>query len=143
MMGRFHQPLFFIFIAMKKLGLIGGTSWVSAIDYYALINQGINARLGGLQFAECLIYSFNFADIKRNFDHEDWDKTLAMITAAGLNQKSGGAEALVLCANTMHQVAEKVALGVGLPVIHIAEATAIEIRKLNIRRVGLLGRKYH
>ena len=87
---------------MKILGLIGGISWISTVDYYRFINQGVNEELGGLNFAECLIHSFNYADIKKNNDANDWDKTLEMITAASLNLQNSGAEAIVLCANTMH-----------------------------------------
>jgi aspartate racemase len=127
---------------MKILGLIGGISWVSTIDYYKLINQGINARLGGLEFAECMIYSFNYGDIKRNNDSENWDSTLQMLTKAGLGMKAAGAEAIVLCANTMHLVADKVEQNVQLPVIHIATVTADAIRKAGLNKVGLLGTKF-
>jgi aspartate racemase len=91
---------------MRKIGLIGGISWVSTVDYYKFINTGINERLGGLNFAECIIYSFNYADIKKNNDSNDWEKTLDMITKASLHLKEAGAEAIVLCANTMHLIAD-------------------------------------
>jgi len=127
---------------MKILGLIGGISWVSTVDYYKFINQGVNEKLGGLNFAECLIHSFNYADIKRNNDANDWDKTLEMITKASLNLKYGGAEAIVLCANTMHLIADRLAQNIQLPVIHIASATADAITKAGIKNVGLLGTKF-
>ena len=127
---------------MKILGLIGGTSWVSTQDYYKLINEGINEKLGELNFAECMIYSFNYADIKRNNDANDWGKTLAMITAASLNLKHSGAEAIVLCANTMHLIADEVEQNIQLPVIHIASATANAITESGIKKVGLLGTKF-
>jgi aspartate racemase len=127
---------------MKTLGLIGGISWVSTIDYYKLINEGINAKLGGLNFSQCIIYSFNYADIKKNNDANDWDSTLKMITEASLNLKNSGAQAIVLCANTMHLIADKLEQNVGLPVIHIASVTAAAIKSKNITRVGLLGTKF-
>ena len=127
---------------MKILGLIGGISWVSTIDYYKLINQGINEKLGGLNFAECLVYSFNYADIKRNNDADDWDKTLEMITTASLSLKAGGAEAIVLCANTMHLIADRLEQNVQLPVIHIATETAKAIENAGIKKIGLLGTKF-
>src|ERR1700748_3199830 len=105
---------------MKKLGLIGGISWVSTLDYYRMINQGINEKLGGLNFAECMIYSFNYADIKRNNDANNWQSTLNMITKASLGMKHSGAEAIVLCANTMHKIADELEANIGLPVIHPA-----------------------
>lgn len=127
---------------MKILGLIGGISWVSTIDYYRMINQGINKRLGNLNFAECMLHSFNYQDIKRNNDAEDWDATLKMLTKAGLNMKNGDAEAIVLCANTMHMVADQLQQNLQLPVIHIATATADAITAKGLKKVGLLGTKF-
>lgn len=127
---------------MKTLGLIGGISWVSTIDYYKLINEGINAKLGGLNFSQCIIYSFNYADIKKNNDANDWDSTLKMIADASQHLKNSGAAAIVLCANTMHVIAEELEQKIGLPVIHIATATATAIKNKNISKVGLLGTKF-
>jgi len=127
---------------MKILGLIGGISWVSTVDYYKLINQGINEKLGGLEFAECMIYSFNYGDIKRNNDTENWDGTLQMLTKAGLGMKAAGAEAIVLCANTMHLIADRLEQNIQLPVIHIATVTAEAIKKADLDKVGLLGTKF-
>jgi len=127
---------------MKILGLIGGISWVSTLDYYKLINEGINEKLGGLNFAECMIYSFNYADIKRNNDANDWDKTLEMITKASLTMKNGGAEAIVLCANTMHLIADKLEENIQIPVIYIASATANAIKQKGITKVGMLGTRF-
>ena len=127
---------------MKILGLIGGISWVSTVDYYRLINQGINKKLGDLEFAELMIYSFNYGDIKRNNDAEDWDKTLSMITKASLNMKNSGAKAIVLCANTMHLIADRLQENIQLPVIHIATVTADAIMAKGLKKVGLLGTKF-
>ncbi|MBN9298346.1 MAG: aspartate/glutamate racemase family protein [Filimonas sp.] len=127
---------------MKKIGLVGGFSWVSTLDYYRYINEGVNAKLGGVNAAECLIYSFNYADIKRNNDANAWDKTTTMLSEAGIHLKNGGAEALLLCANTMHLIADKVAAHTGLPVIHIAEETAKVIGQRGLKKVALLGTKF-
>ena len=127
---------------MKKIGLIGGISWVSTADYYKYINEGINEKLGDLNYAECIIYSFNYSDIKKNNDANDWDKTLEMISDASLGLKASGAEAIVLCANTMHLIADKLQERVKLPIIHIASATAVEVKKQNLKKVGLLGTKF-
>jgi len=127
---------------MKKLRIIGGISWVSTAEYYRLINEGVNERLGGLNFAQCLIHSFNYADIKKNNDANDWDATFAMTYEASLNLKNGGAEAIVLCANTMHLIADRLEEKLKLPLIHIARATATDIKKKHIRKVGLLGTKF-
>ncbi|HEY6503404.1 MAG TPA: aspartate/glutamate racemase family protein [Chitinophagaceae bacterium] len=127
---------------MKTLGLIGGMSWVSTIDYYKLINEGINERLGGLNFSQCIIYSFNYADIKRNNDANDWEANLKMVSEAGEQLKNAGAKAILLCANTMHLVAEKAEAKIGLPIVHIAVATAAAISKMGLKKVGLLGTKF-
>lgn len=127
---------------MKKIGLIGGISWVSTTDYYKLINLGINEKLGGLNFSECLVYSFNYADIKKNNDNNDWDSTYEMLLKGCEFLQSGGAEAIVLCANTMHLIADRLQGSVDVPVIHIAVETAAEIQKQNLKKVGLLGTRF-
>lgn len=127
---------------MRKIGLIGGISWVSTADYYRLINEGINERMGGLNFSECLVYSFNYADIKKNNDANDWDSTFSMLLKGCEFLKSGGAEAIVLCANTMHLIADRLQEAINIPMIHIAEATALEIQKKEIKKVALLGTKF-
>jgi len=127
---------------MKILGLIGGISWVSTLDYYKLINLGINEQLGDLNFAECMIYSFNYQDIKNNNDSGNWDKTLQMLTRAATGMKNGGAEGIVLCANTMHKIADALEQNVQLPVIHIAKVTAEAIAEQGLYKIGLLGTKF-
>jgi len=127
---------------MKIIGLIGGISWVSTADYYKLINEGINEKMGGLNFSECLIYSFNYAEIKKNNDANDWDCTFEMLFKGCQFLKSGGAEAIVLCANTMHLIADKLEAAIDLPVIHIATETVLEIEKQNLKKVALLGTKF-
>jgi aspartate racemase len=135
-----HQIISFVF--MKTLGLVGGISWVSTAEYYKLINEGINEQLGGLNFAQCIIHSFNYADIKRNNDTNNWDSTLNMLTGAALNLKQSGAEAILLCANTMHLVADELAQNIQMPLIHIATETANEIVSKGLKAVGLLGTKF-
>ena len=127
---------------MKTIGLIGGVSWVSTADYYSYINKGINNQLGGLNFAQCIIHSFNYADIVKNNEGENWNATLSMVTQAALNLQKSGAEAIVLCANTMHMIADELVKNIQIPVIHIATATATEISKQGLNKVGLLGTRF-
>jgi aspartate racemase len=127
---------------MKTLGLIGGTSWISTIDYYRYINQGINDQLGGINAARLLLHSFNYADIVKLLAMNDWGKITEMIVEAGINLRDSGAESIILCANTMHQVADEVEQQIGLPVINIATATAIKINEQKLNKVGLLGTKF-
>ncbi len=127
---------------MKTLGLIGGISWISTADYYKFINEGINEKLGGLNFSKCIIYSFNYADIKKNNDNNDWESTFKMLSEACEHLKQSGAEAIILCANTMHLLADRIQQKINLPVIHIAIETAKEIKKSNLAKVALLGTKF-
>ena len=123
---------------MKKVGLVGGTSWVSTMDYYKFINEGINKKLGGLQFAECLIYSLNFADIQE----KTWPNSYELLLNACLSLQKNGVDAIVLCANTAHMHADKIEKEIGLPLIHIGTETAKAITQEKITNVGLLGTSF-
>lgn len=127
---------------MKTLGLIGGTSWVSTMDYYKLINEGINEKLGGSEFARCIIYSLNYGDIIRNNKKDDWDANLKLIAEGAKVLEGGGTKGIILCANTMHLIADRLQPLINIPIIHIATATAAEIKKKNISKVALLGTKF-
>jgi len=140
--GHFNLYFYSKAIFMKTIGLIGGISWVSTQDYYRYLNEGINARLGGLSFARCIIHSFNYADIKKNNDNNDWDQTFTMIREACLQMEAAGAEAILLCANTMHMLADELRQQLQVPLIHIAEVTAAAIRERGLHKVGLLGTKF-
>lgn len=124
---------------MKTLGLIGGMSWVSTIDYYRLINEGVNHRLGGSQYARCVIHSFNFGDIEELNARQDWDAYLELVTDAAEGLVRAGAEGLVLCANTAHVVADRLALRLSIPLIHIADPTASAVERAGVATVALLG----
>ena len=126
---------------MKKLGLVGGLSWVSTLDYYRYINEGVNRRLGGLNFAECIIYSLNFNDVQKN-GWDNWDETFQLLSAACKGLKNAGADAIVLCANTAHAVAGRLESRIQLPLVHIATATADVVNRQGLKRIGLLGTKY-
>lgn len=127
---------------MKTLGLIGGISWLSTAEYYRLINEGINARLGGLNYARCIIHSLNFADVAEINKRQDWDAAFNLLGDVAMHLKRSGAEGLVICANTMHVIADRLEARIGIPLIHIADATALEIRRAGIERVSLLGTRY-
>lgn len=128
---------------MKVLGLIGGISWVSTVEYYQLLNQEINKHLGGNNFVECIIYSLNFQKIRDHRDNDnDWESITKMIVAASKHLENGGAKALVLCANTSHYIADDIAKEISIPIIHIATETAREINRKKLKKVGLLGTKF-
>lgn len=127
---------------MKTIGLIGGTSWVSTMDYYKYINEGINQELGGSQFSQCVIYSFNYNDILEHNAAQDWDGLYAMLLDAAQKLIAAGVEAIALCANTTHMHAERLQSTISVPIIHIAVATGNAILKKGLTKVGLLGTKF-
>ncbi|MES2890407.1 MAG: aspartate/glutamate racemase family protein [Bacteroidota bacterium] len=127
---------------MRTIGMIGGTSWFSTIDYYRVINQQMNDRLGGNASAKILLYSVNFEEIAVLSRQEDWEAVGEILLIAARNLELAGAQCLLLCANTMHLCAEKVQAGIGIPVIHIADIVVKNIQELGIDRVLLLGTKY-
>lgn len=123
---------------MKKVGLIGGISWVSTMDYYKFINEGVNAKLGGLNFAECIIYSLNFGDIQA----KSWDHSFELLLDACESLKKSGVDSIILCANTAHLFAEQLQEKINLSIIHIAVETAKAVNKAGFKKVGLLGTKF-
>ena len=125
---------------MKTIGLIGGTGWASTVEYYTLLNQEINRRLGGHQFARCVIYSLNFHDVIEMMESEQ--SVLPLLKDAADRLMAAGADCLLLCANTMHQYADELKSHISKPVLHIAVETADVIKKMQISRVGLIGTKY-
>ncbi|HRN46759.1 MAG TPA: aspartate/glutamate racemase family protein [Niabella sp.] len=127
---------------MQILGLIGGFSWVSTVEYYKFINQGVNDQLGGLEFPQCIIYSFNYAEIKKYNNSNNWETTFQLVVKACNDLKACGVTGIILCANTMHLIADRLEKETGLPVIHIASATATAIERKELKKVALLGTKF-
>lgn len=127
---------------MKKIGLVGGISWTSTLDYYRFINEETNKRLGHLNFAECIIYSVNFENFSTYNADYNWEGTFQLLSNAASRLKDAGAEVILLGANTAHIVAERVAQKVDLPLIDIRVATANAIHKRQLKKVGLLGTVY-
>ena len=124
---------------MKTIGLIGGMSWESTQYYYRLINQGIRQRMGGLHSAQILLYSVDFAPIEALQEAGDWESAANILSQAARSLESGGAEFFLICTNTMHKVAHEVERSVTIPLLHIADATAITLLADNVSRIGLLG----
>jgi len=126
---------------MKMLGLVGGLSWISTIDYYRQISLGFNEEFGKSNFGKCIIYSLNYQEAIDNNARGDFEATYQMVQDAAINLKFAGATAIVLCANTLYMFADRLEETVKLPVIHIAKATANEINKQGLKKIGLLGTK--
>ncbi|MGG3890824.1 aspartate/glutamate racemase family protein [Metabacillus fastidiosus] len=127
---------------MKIIGLIGGMSWESSVEYYRIINEEVKNKLRGLHSAKCLLYSVNFAEIERCQSEGNWKKAGELLGEAALSLEKGGADFVVICTNTMHKVINDIKTKINIPILHIADATANEIKKQGINLVGLLGTKY-
>ena len=127
---------------LRTLGVIGGMSWASTASYYRLLNEGVQARLGGLHSARLLVHSVDFADIEALQTCGDWHAAGQLLGDAAAGLARAGADCLLIATNTMHKVADAVTAASGLPLIHIADATVVAIRAAGLGRVGLLGTRY-
>ena len=127
---------------MKTIGMIGGMSWESTITYYKLINEAVKETLGGLHSARCLLYSVDFHEIEECQAKGEWEKSGSILAGAASNLEKAGADFIIICTNTMHKVANQIQSSISIPILHIAEATADELLKNNIKKAALLGTKY-
>ena len=127
---------------MKTIGLIGGMSWESSLEYYRIINETVKELLGSSHSAKSIMFSYDFNEIEALQNEGDWEKlTTSMIKIAKKLEKFG-AELIVICTNTMHKVADEMQRNLSIPIIHIADATAEKIQEQNLQKVGLLGTKF-
>lgn len=127
---------------IKTIGLLGGMSWESSIEYYRIINQEVNLRLGGVHSARTLMASFDFADIEALQQAGEWDRLTGIMIKAAQNLENAGADCLVICTNTMHRMAAAVQAAIKIPLIHIADATAAAIHARGLQTLGLLGTRF-
>ncbi|MBV7318146.1 aspartate/glutamate racemase family protein [Bacillus halotolerans] len=127
---------------MKTIGLIGGMSWESSAEYYRIINEEIKKKLGGLHSAKCLLYSVDFKEIEHYQSVGAWDKAGEALGEVARSLEKAGADFIVICTNTMHKVLGYIQEMITIPILHIADATAEQIIRQDIRSVGLLGTKY-
>lgn len=127
---------------MKTIGLIGGMSWESTVTYYQVINRVVAERLGGLHSARIVLYSVDFDEIERCQSSGAWDRSAQILAEAARALERAGADMVLICTNTMHKVAGEVASAVSIPLLHIADMTADELERENIKTVGLLGTRY-
>lgn len=127
---------------MKTIGLIGGMSWESSLEYYRIINETVKERLGGLHSAKCVLYSVDFAKIEEMQHAGCWEEAAQKMVEVGRSLERAGADFLVLCTNTMHKLASEIEAGVNIPLLHIADATADAIKAAGFSKVGLLGTRF-
>jgi aspartate racemase len=124
---------------MKTVGLLGGMSWESTVDYYRAINEGVKKALGGLHSAKIVMYSVDFEPIEKMQNQGDWEGAARMLSEAAQKIESAGADFLLICTNTMHKVAPQIEKAISIPLIHIADATAEVLVNRGVNRVGFLG----
>jgi aspartate racemase len=127
---------------MKTIGLIGGMSWESSLEYYRIINERAKARLGGFHSAKNVMYSVDFAEIETLQHQGKWPETAQILSHAARSVEAAGADFIVLCTNTMHKVAAEIESAVRIPLLHIADATAREVSSRGLKRIGLLGTRF-
>ncbi len=127
---------------MKTIGMIGGMSWESSLEYYRILNERVAKRLGGMHSAKSLMISVDFAEIETLQREGRWDEATQMMVEAAQSLQLGGADFIVICTNTMHKMAEEVAASVSIPLLHIADATAEQIVAHRLKRIGLLGTRF-
>ncbi len=127
---------------MKVIGLIGGMSWESSLEYYRIINEQVKERLGGLHSAKSLMYSVEFDEIEKLQHQGNWKEATKIMVDAAKRLEKGGADFVVLCTNTMHKMAEDIQKNIKIPFLHIADATAEKIVAKKIKKIGLLGTRF-
>lgn len=127
---------------MKTIGLIGGMSWESTLEYYRILNETVKSRLGGLHSAKCLLYSVDFSEVEVLQREGRWEEAGQLMADAAQRLERGGADFIVLCTNTMHKLCPQIEAAVKIPLLHIADATAAAVKAAGLWRVGLLGTRF-
>jgi aspartate racemase len=127
---------------VKVIGLIGGMSWNSSLEYYRLINELVSRKLGGLHSARLVLYSLDFEEIERAQQESRWEDAADILAKAAMALKQAGADFLLICTNTMHKVVDEVGESARLPILHIVDVTGNAIREQGLSKVGLLGTRF-
>ncbi len=127
---------------MKTIGLIGGMSWESSLEYYRILNETVKQRLGGFHSAKCVMYSVDFEEIEKLQHQGNWEAATALMIDAAERVERAGAEFLVICTNTMHMMADEVGQALNIPILHIADVTADAIKAQGQTKIGLLGTRF-
>ena len=127
---------------MKTIGLIGGMSWESSIEYYRIINETVREKLGGLHSSKSVMYSLDFAEIEALQHHNRWEEATQLMIDAAQHVQNGNADFVLICTNTMHKMAEDVQKHIDIPILHIADATAEAIKGKGLTKIGLLGTRF-
>jgi len=127
---------------MKTIGLIGGMSWESSLEYYRILNETVKEKLGGLHSAKSLMYSVDFEEIEKLQHQGDWDEATKLMIDAAQRLEKAGADFVIICTNTMHRMADDVQKAIRIPLLHIADVTVQKIKERGLQKVGLLGTRF-
>ena len=127
---------------MKTIGLIGGMSWESSLEYYRLINEAVKQRLGGFHSAKIVMLSVDFAEVEELQHEGRWDVAGKMMAESAITLQNAGADLIVLCTNTMHKCTKEIEAAIQVPFLHIADPTAEKITSMGIKTIGLLGTRF-
>jgi aspartate racemase len=127
---------------MKTIGMLGGMSWESSLEYYRIVNESVKKKLGGFHSAKCVLYSVDFEEVEKLQHLGDWDELTRMMMDTAKRLERAGADFVVICTNTMHKMAEDVEGVIGIPLLHIVDVTADAVRAGGNTRVALLGTKF-
>lgn len=136
------QSIEFEGTVLKTIGLIGGMSWESTVPYYRKINETVKEHLGGLHSAKVILYSVDFHEVEQLQHAGDWEAAGELLAGAARSLEAAGADFLVVCTNTMHKVAPAIESAVSIPLLHIADPTAVAIKASGFSTVGLLGTRF-
>ncbi len=127
---------------MKTIGLIGGTSWNSTLEYYRILNETAKEKLGKSHSAKCILYSIDFEEIKELLNNEKWDEVAEVLTDISKRLERAGADFILICANTMHKIVDRIQENIDIPILSIIDVTAEKIKEKNIEKVGLVGTRF-
>lgn len=127
---------------MKTIGLIGGMSWESSLEYYRILNETVKTKLGGFHSAKCILYSVDFEEIENLQQSGQWQEAARLMILAGQSLERAGADFIILCTNTMHKLANEIQGNIHIPFLHIADATAQKIKAAGLSTIGLLGTRF-
>ncbi len=127
---------------MKTIGLVGGMSWESTLEYYRILNEMVKQRLGGLHSAKCILYSVDFEEVEKLQHQGNWEEATRFMIDAAQRIERAGADFIIICTNTMHKMADEVQDNIEIPLLHIVDATAEEIKIRGLKKVGLLGTRF-
>ncbi|OGD28643.1 MAG: aspartate racemase [Candidatus Aminicenantes bacterium RBG_13_63_10] len=127
---------------MKTIGLVGGMSWESTLEYYRIINQRVKEKAGGFHSAKIVLYSVDFEEVESRQHQGRWEELASLMIDAARRVEKAGSDVLCICTNTMHLMADEVQAAVRIPLLHIVDVTAVAVKSLSLARVGLLGTRF-